>query len=726
MSRKNKVGVPVILQMEMAECGSASLAMVLAYFGRWVSLEELRVSCGISRDGSKAGNLYRAASQYGLVPHAYSLEPEELKAYPLPMILHWELNHFVVLTGWNSKYFFLNDPAHGPRKVSREDFSKSFTGVVINFEKGEDFVKGGHRPSLVTSLVKQLKNSKLLVFLIFLLGFMLVVPQLIQVTLTRVFFEEVLVKEYYFWVKPICTGMIATGLFIGVIAVFQQFMLNELMAKMNLSMAVRFVYHLFRLPMEFFSQRSPGDIQNRTNPSDIISLVCNGLALNLVNAVVVIFYLVLLFQYSVALTFIGVAVCVINILVLLLAAKIRSNQSLALNQHESKFMGMFMGGLQLMESIRAQGHETDFIPMLSAYQAKSVNSSQQIERSSLVLSSISAFLIALNSVLVLSLGAWEIMLGTFSIGMLVAYQALVQMFLQPVNQLTSMSLSIQELKGSMNRLEDVFNQKEDKQFSYPEAVSSEKLPAGRLEGKIELKDITFGYSKLAEPLIRDFNLTILPGQRVAVVGSSGSGKSTVAKLVTGLYSPWSGQILFDGKEKKDIPRNLFCSSISFVDQDIYLFDGTVRDNLSMWNGLISDEDIQQAARDACIHDDISSRSNGYQGIIDENGRNWSGGQRQRLEIARSLAVNPSLLIMDEATSALDTETELYIDYNIRRRGITCLIIAHRLSTIRDSDQIIVLDKGLISQRGTHDELIKDKNGIYYRLVNPEGKENSLS
>jgi len=331
---------------------------------------------------------------------------------------------------------------------------------------------------------------------------------------------------------------------------------------------------------------------------------------------------------------------------------------------------------------------------------------------------------AFSSMLVLVIGGLRVMDGHLSIGMLVAFQGLMQSFLAPVNSLVSFGSSLQELEGNLVRLDDVLRNPIDPQLKAEskgqEAMGEAKIQNPRLQGAIALHHLTFGYSRLAAPLIEDLNLQLKPGQRVALVGGSGSGKSTVAKLVSGLYEPWSGDISFDGQLREHISRQILTNSVAMVEQDILMFGGTVRENLTLWDATVPEKHLVQACRDAAIHEVILALPGGYDAELSEGAVNLSGGQRQRLEIARALVNNPAILVMDEATSALDTETEKIIDRNLRQRGCTCLIVAHRLSTIRDCDEIIVLERGKVAQRGTHEDLWQ-VDGVYSRLIRTEGE-----
>lgn len=708
--------VPTVLQMEAVECGAASLAMILAYYGKYVPLEEMRIACGVSRDGSKASNILKAARNYGLEAKGYRKEPEALKTMKLPVIIHWNFNHFVVLEGFGQGCAYLNDPGSGPRSVPEEEFDQSFTGIVMVFEVGPDFEKNGGKPTIAAALKKRLKGSETALAYVILVGLVLVIPGLVIPVFSKIFVDDILLGGKESWLGPLLLGMALTAVLRGVLTRLQQYYLLRLETKIALSTSAQFLWHVLCLPVEFFTQRYAGDISLRVQSNDRVAQLLSGqLATNALNFVMIIFYFVLMVQYSLILALTGVVAAAANIFYLRYVSRRRVDLNNKLLQDQGKLGGTSMSGLQIIETLKATGSESDFFAKWSGFQAKALNTEQEMGVPTQFLSAIPAFLSTLTNTVVLVLGGFLIFRGDLTIGMLVAFQSLMTSFLQPVNGLVSLGSQLQEMEGDMNRLDDV--------LQYPvDGQTKEDLPGDgsnnyhhKLEGHLELRDLTFGYSRVEPPLIENFSLKLAPGARVALVGGSGSGKSTVAKLVSGIYRPWSGEILFDGKPVKSIPRASINNSLALVDQDIFLFQGTIRDNLTLWDKTVSEFDMIRAAKDACIHGDITSRAGGYDHPLDEGGSNFSGGQRQRLEIARALTGNPSLLIMDEATSALDPMTEKLVDEGIRRRGCTCLIVAHRLSTIRDCDEIVVLERGKIVQRGTHDEL-KNITGHYAELI----------
>jgi NHLM bacteriocin system ABC transporter peptidase/ATP-binding protein len=604
--------------------------------------------------------------------------------------------------------------------VTWEEFEKSFTGVVLTFQPGPEFKKGGKQINVLGSLWQRLYGYRLDIFYVILVSLLLIAPNLIIPIFAQIFVDNVLVEGLHDWLTPLLIGIALTALLRGILEGLKNRYLLRLETKMAIASASRFFWHVLRLPIDFYQQRYAGDIANRLEISDHTAhLLANQFAKTALDLVMVIFFFVVMWQYNILLTIIGLAFALLNILALRLIAEKREESYGQLIQAEGKLSGVAMSGLQIIETIKAGGREDDFFQKWAAFHAKVANAEQKLARLSIFLNSVPHILTALATILILTIGAWEIMQGEMTIGMLVAFQSLMLSFSEPVNNLVNLGGKLQETRGDLNRLNDIMQAKLDKiteqTLIKPGKPIDYQVITKKLEGFIEFKDVTFGYSRMASPLIENFSLKISPGERVALVGGSGSGKSTIAKLLAGLYEPWSGEILLDGVPRSQIPREVINNSLAMVDQEIFLFEGTTKEILTLWDTTIPDYLITQAAKDAQIHDVIGSRKNGYESLIVEGGKNLSGGQRQRLEIARALVSNPSVLVLDEATSALDPLTEKQIENAIKRRACSCVVVAHRLSTIRDCDEIIVLRYGKIIERGTHAEL-KALDGAYAALI----------
>jgi NHLM bacteriocin system ABC transporter peptidase/ATP-binding protein len=702
--------------MEAVECGAAALAMVLGYHGRIVSLEELRVACGVSRDGTKASNMLKAARVHGLKAKGFSKQPRDIPLLPLPVIVFWHFNHFVVVEGFSPGRVYLNDPAVGPRVVSEAEFDEGFTGVVLVFEPGPEFKKGGVRRGLLAPLRRRLAGSTSGLVYVVLAGLGLALLGLIIPVFSRVFVDYCLLADRHDWVVPLLVGMGLSALLRAGLTWLQLQHLARLETKLALTSSYRYFRHVLRLPVTFFTQRYGGEVGDRVGINNRIAQLLSGaLAAHLLNAFMAVAYVALMLYYDIPLTLIGVTVVALNLLALRYVSRLRRDMNGRLLQEQAKLMGASMAGLQTVETLKATGSEGDFFSRWSGLFAKVLVAEQRMSVYNFGLGVVPPLLSAVNSLAILGVGALRIMDGYMTVGMLVAFQSLMASFVGPVNALVGLGSSLQEAEGEMNRLDDVMRHPADPGL---EAAARPADPAEpvKLTGRLELKDLTFGYSRLDPPLIENFSLSLEPGSRVALVGPSASGKTTVAKLISGVYRPWSGEVLLDGRLRDQVPRAVIANSLAIVDQDFFLFEGSVREVLTLWDATVAEEDMVRAAKDAGIHEDISARPGGYQSKVEEAGANFSGGQRQRLEIARALAGNPSILVLDEATSALDPVTEKHIDDNVRRRGCTCVIVAHRLSTIRDCDEIIVMDLGRIAQRGTHDEL-QAVDGLYRRLIN---------
>lgn len=709
--------VPVILQLEALECGAASLAMVMAYYNKWIPLEQVRLDCGVSRDGSNAKNMLIAARSYGMSAKGYRYEPDSLREKGrFPCIIHWNFNHFVVLNGFRKDKAVLNDPAKGLVEVSMKEFDEAFTGVCIMLEPAEGFVADGKKKSIMKFAQKQLMGTGTAMLFTVMVSLISALIGVIHPVFSRIFMDRLITGKNPDWVAPFFLFLSTFALIQIVLSGMQAIYSLKIQGKLAIKANAQYMWHVLRMPAEFFTQRMAGDIVARkdTNAS-IASTLINTLAPTVLNMIMMVFYLVIILQYSVALTLIGIGGMILNIVLNQYISGKRINISRVQMRDAAKLSSTTVAGIEMIETIKASGAENGFFEKWSGYQASVNTQNVKTMKLNQYYNLISQIMSSLVNMIILALGLYMIIQGQFTVGTFFAFQAMLSSFMAPVTELASAGTTIREMRTNMERIEDVMEYPTDVEYKQN---SKEEISYDKLTGKVELKNVTFGYSRLAPPLIENFSMTLEIGQKVAFVGGSGCGKSTLAKLISGLYQPWSGEILFDGKPISEIDRNIFTGSLAVVDQDITLFEDTIANNIKMWDSSIEDYEMILASRDASLHEDIMQRDGGYQYKLMEGGRDFSGGQRQRMEIARVLAQDPTIMIMDEATSALDAKTEYEVVKAIKDRGITCIVIAHRLSTIRDCDEIIVMEHGKIVERGNHEKLMA-QHGKYEELIMSE-------
>lgn len=711
---KGYVKTPTVFQMEATECGAASLSMIFAHYGREIPLEKMRIETGVSRDGSKASNIVKAANHLGLEAKGYRYSLRKLmEVAKVPCIIHWNFNHFVVYEGKKGKYHYLNDPAEGRRRLTEEELDAGYTGITIQFHKGDDFQKERQQRTLVNFIRARLNGQMASIMTLLIIGIFLVVPGLLMPVFSEVFIDDILIGKTTEWFMQFLLLMCATIAFQLFFTYMKSALLLKLQNKLALVSAYGFISHMFRLPMSFFDQRNVGDLSGRVENNNNVSMFLAGeLGETLLNIFISVFYLILLLLYSPLLTLIGVVGAIINILLMKLSSKKLEDMSKKMQQDLGKMYGVFYTGIAISSTLKASGVENDYVGRIMGYYSKTAGKGQQMAKTQEMLNAIPDISKNLTNVLVLMIGGILVVKGNLTAGQLIAYTSLLASFVMPINSLVGFIQKIQTMKTDMARVDDV--QKYQKDPVYEEGIEKAEMEK-KLSGAVTLKSISFGYSILEKPLVEHFDFHLETGKSIAFVGASGSGKSTAAKIVSGLYQPWTGDVLYDGIPMKQIPPEILNASVSTVSQQVMLFSASIRDNLTMWDKHIMESDMIKAAKDACIHDIITQKPGAYDYILSEGGANLSGGQRQRLEIARALVTNPTILIMDEATSALDPLVEKQIVDNIKRRGCTCIIVAHRLSAIRDCDEILVMSKGKVVQRGTHQELAK-MEGHYQKLI----------
>lgn len=717
--KKSRIKTPLVLQMETSECGAAALGIILAYYGRYVPLEELRVACGVSRDGSKAINMVKAARLYGLIAQGVRGEPETLPELKFPFIVFWQFNHFVVVEDIQPDLIFINDPAIGRSAISPKEFNRSFTGIVLEFEPGPDFKPGGAPPNIYNSIEERLKGSKLAIIYIILASLTLVFPGIVIPGLSKVFIDEILVQQQYNWLVLLLLGIFLTALLRSLLEFLLEYHIIRLHLKVMLSQSARFLWHCLRLPIAFFEQRTAGDIESRIASNEsMASLIADDISKSAVEVFNLILYAIVMFLLDWRLSVIGIIATSFNAVLLYFASDRLQNINRVYVQEEGKLAGLEMNMLAAIETVKSSALDNHLFKRLTGNHAKIIQTEQGIELTHLVLLNLPLFISGFCMALILGVGSFRIMEGFLTVGTLVAFQSIYQSFNEPIHTLLGVGSKIQEIRGEIIRLDDVQKQACDPRYLITEEVNEASkemcFDAEQMPPTLLIQDLSFGYSPLDPPILENISLSLAPGQRIAVVGETGAGKSTLLKLIAGFYEPWQGEILIGNQNLKSLTPSELASLVSFVDQDIVFFEGSLRDNLTLWDDSIHDEQLIKACQDAEIWEVIESRDKMLDTAILENAQNFSAGERQRLEIARALVHNPKILILDEGTSSLDSITEYKIQKNLRNRSLSLFFITHRLNVIQKSDNIIVIEQGKIIEQGSHEQLMRQE-GKYREL-----------
>jgi NHLM bacteriocin system ABC transporter peptidase/ATP-binding protein len=726
-----RVRTPTVLQMDATEGGAAALTAVLNSYGRNVLLQDVREACSVTRDGVNTRNMVRAAENYGFDCAQGQPTADELDGLKMPLIVQWGQNHFIVVEGIGRKVH-VNDPASGHRTMSSEDLAAGYGGTVLTCEPKPGFRPDPRRerPRPTADMLHLLGSAKRSVVYAVAAGVAMVVPTTAAAGLASIFVDQVLNQGNDNWTVTVIAVAALVGVLLFFLSLFQQRVLLRLRMKLSIQMSATFLWHLLRLPIRYFDSRSPGGLVTRVQFNNYVAfLLSKQLATAAIGLITMTLFGVIMVALNPLLGAVAIGVAIFNLGALLGVSRARTSMNQELQQTLVRLSGYTYVGINMIDDIKATGAEDEYFARWAGIQAQSVNSGQRLGFLTQGLLVVPGFLTLLNVVVILAVGGSLVISEQLNLSSLIAFQILSASFFAPISQIVVVASRFQDARAWMQQIGDVMEQPEDEavaQATGPLGSPNGQRPPGspdgaaapprpRLSGRLELRNITFGYSPNEPPLIKDLSVVLEPGMRVAFVGPTGSGKSTVANIVVGLLKPWSGDILFDGQPREAIPREVLSASLGKVDQSILLFSGTVIDNIRFWDEAIPTANAVLAAEDACIATEIQAKPDGFGYRLAEGGRNLSGGQRQRLEIARVLATEPSIVVLDEATSALDAITEEQVDTNLRRRGCTCVIIAHRLSTIRDCDQIIVLDHGEVAERGTHEELLA-LDGLYKQLV----------
>lgn len=710
---------PLFLQSNSGESGAICLAMLLGHYGSFPKLAEVKNSCDCGNDEIEPVNLLEASRRFGFDADFLQLPFNELKNQACPFILPATSGKFILLVKKTGSSFIIHDPESGRKKISIDDLATKFSGRIMVAKPGKNFVASGRQSSFIKETCRRLFGYKSGVAYVLLAGFILLIPAIVIPALNKIFFDDIILMGQTLWYKPMLMIM---GLLLvsGCILVFmQQVILLRFEIKMSMVDSAGFVSHILSIPYTYFQTHPTGDTVKRIKLNDAIATMLSREMTQLViSLITVFFYGIVMIKYSLLLTVAGVSIMLVNILALKYFSAKRTALNQALFQKQQRTFNMASVGIEHIETLKASGWENNFFTLWSSYLITAINDEQKLGFTSRLLTVLPEFLAQLNNVIIVILGGLLIISGEISIGVFIAMQSFIANLADPVKNVVEIAGNIQLNKSNLNNLMDSLDEPVDQLCQQEGRTPIEQITPfnARLNGKLEVKDITFSYSKFSTPLIKNFSLQVEPGQRIALVGGSGCGKSTILKVIAGLYAPDSGEIFYDGMNINTINSDVLRNSRAIVDQDVFLFTGTVSDNIVMWNRAIDYESIVEAAKDADVHEVITERPDGYQAKVAPGGGNFSGGQRQRLEIARALVTNPAIIFMDEATSALDAETERLVMENIRKRKCTTVTVAHRLSTVKSYDQILVIDQGGVVQRGTHEELVKEQGKLYYKLV----------
>ena len=728
--------IPIRIQMTPGENGATALFMILGYFRKYVSMDELREVCIASRNGSSPEQLKAAAEGYGLLCDVKNESIEELEKEKLPVIVRWRKRFYVIVTSIGKKNIKVIDPAKGEYKTPRDFFEKHYGGITLSFEKGPDFVADGKKESMfslikdrITPIIKPIIAMVILTLICIWLDMKM--SEGMKTFMDSIIADNGWIKELTEkYGKPfdlndessmrkavaaIFTFILYLGTLLNLFfTIRKNRVVNETSRKMTALSSSRMIKKMLSLPLNFFEQYSAGELMGRLDSNEKLEQsIMNSLVPRMINTMMTIFYFFFLFSYDKTITILCLGIELINFAIILKLQEKNAIISRSNASSSNELNSSVLNGMNMIETIRSTGSEKDFYNAWysSLLQVKdSQLSSQRISRITSVVDSVHSFLIQAVRLFV---GAYFIGMGRLTLGTMSLFMNVFNNMRSSLSSALSSMNAMQVMRTNIERVNDIMNRPSPEEIPLEEGVEYDKL-----SGDISVRNVSYRYNKGDDPALDDVSLDVKKGQMIALVGSTGCGKSTLLKIMAGLYAPQGGEVFYDGKKRDEIPDTVFHSSIVTVDQEAVTFDDTVYNNIQMWDETIEDFEVILAARDAQIHERIVSDKNGYNVKIQENGLNFSGGEIQRMELARALAHEPTVLFLDEFTSALDALTEDKVIRSIREKGTTCIIVAHRLSTIVDCDRIYVMNKGKIVEQGTHRELYA-LDGLYKKLVSSQ-------